>query len=142
MVKQLSVFIENKPGRLKEIICVLADNDIDIKALSLADTTEFGIIRMVVSDAEKAKTVLNDGGVIVRICDILAIAVNDEPGALTKTFGILGDNGVAVEYMYAFGEKLEESSVIAIRTDDMDKAREKLIDGGVSVLKQEDILKM
>ncbi|MDO5311704.1 MAG: acetolactate synthase, partial [Clostridia bacterium] len=79
MVKQLSVFVENKPGRLMEILRALADNMIDIKALSLADTTEFGIIRMIVSDADKAKKVLNNDGVVVRICNVLAVAVNDEP---------------------------------------------------------------
>lgn len=139
MVKQISVFVENKPGRLKDVICTLAENNIDIKALSLADTTEFGIIRMVVSDAEKAKEVLSDSGVIVRICDILAVAVQDVPGALTKTFGILGDNGLPVEYMYAFGEKIGDSSIIAIRTDDMQLAKEKLISGGVTILNNEDI---
>lgn len=142
MVKQLSVFVENKPGRLMEILRALADNMIDIKALSLADTTEFGIIRMIVSDADKAKKVLNNDGVVVRICNVLAVAVNDEPGALMNTFEILSENKISVEYMYAFGEKLGDSSVIAIRTDDMDLAAERLVDGGVTVLEGEDISEM
>lgn len=142
MVKQLSVFVENKPGRLMEILRALADSMIDIKALSLADTTEFGIIRMIVSDAENAKKVLNNDGVVVRICNVLAIAVNDEPGALMNTFEILSENKISVEYMYAFGEKLGDSSVIAIRTDDMDLAAERLADGGVKVLGSDDISEM
>lgn len=142
MVKQLSVFVENKPGRLMEILRNLADNQIDIKALSLADTTEFGIIRMIVSDADKAKKVLNNDGVVVRICNVLAVAVNDEPGALMNTFEILSENKISVEYMYAFGEKLGNSSVIAIRTDDMDLAAERLADGGVKVLESDDISEM
>lgn len=142
MVKQLSVFVENKPGRLMEILRALADSKIDIKALSLADTTEFGIIRMIVSDADKAKKVLNNDGVVVRICNVLAVAVNDEPGALMNTFEILSENKISVEYMYAFGEKLGNSSVIAIRTDDMDLAAERLADGGVTVLEGDDISEM
>ena len=119
MVKQLSVFIENKPGRLMEVLQALAEKNIDIKALSLADTTEFGIIRMVVSNAEAAKEALNENGVIVRI-----------------------DNKISVEYMYAFGEKLKNSSVIAIRTDNPELAEEKLSDGGVTVLEHGDIAEM
>ena len=142
MVKQLSVFVENKPGRLMEVLRALADSMIDIKALSLADTTEFGIIRMIVSDADKAKKVLNNDGVVVRICNVLAVAVNDEPGALMKTFEILSENKISVEYMYAFGEKLGNSSVIAIRTDDMDLAAERLADGGVTILESDDISEM
>ena len=142
MVKQLSVFVENKPGRLMEILRALADSKIDINALSLADTTEFGIIRMIVSDADKAKKVLNNDGVVVRICNVLAVAVNDEPGALMNTFEILSENKISVEYMYAFGEKLGNSSVIAIRTDDMDLAAERLADGGVTVLEGDDISEM
>ena len=142
MVKQLSVFVENKPGRLMEILRALADSMIDIKALSLADTTEFGIIRIIVSDADKAKKVLNNDGVVVRVCNVLAVAVNDEPGALMKTFEILSENKISVEYMYAFGEKLGNSSVIAIRTDDMDLAAERLADGGVTILESDDISEM
>ena len=142
MVKQLSVFIENKPGRLMEVLQALAEKNIDIKALSLADTTEFGIIRMVVSNAEVAKEALNENGVIVRICNVLAVAVNDEPGALMKTIAVLSDNKISVEYMYAFGEKLKNSSVIAIRTDNPELAEEKLSDGGVTVLEHDDIAEM
>lgn len=142
MVKQLSVFIENKPGRLMEVLQALAEKKIDIKALSLADTTEFGVIRMVVSNAEAAKEVLNENGVIVRICDMLVVAVNDEPGALMKAFAILSDNKISVEYMYAFGEKLKDSSVIAIRTDNLELSEEKLAEGGVTVLEHSDIAEM
>ena len=125
MVKQLSVFVENKPGRLMEVLQALAERNIDIKALSLADTTEFGIIRMVVSNAEEAKE-----------------ALKEKPGALMKTFAVLSDNKISVEYMYAFGEKLKNSSVIAIRTDNPELAEEKLSDGGVTVLEHDDIAEM
>ncbi len=133
MVKQISAFVENKPGRLMEILKELAYANVDLKALSLADTTDFGIIRMVVSDNELAKKVLKEDGVVVRISDITAVAVPDEPGALLKALQILSDNGIAIEYMYAFGEKLNGSSVIAIRTDAPDKTEQVLEDGGIAI---------
>lgn len=133
MVKQISAFVENKPGRLREILKALADAKVDLKALSLADTTDFGVIRMVVSDNELAKKVLKDDGVVVRITDITAVAVPDEPGALLKTLQILSENEIAIEYMYAFGEKLNGSSVIAIRTDAPEETEQALKNGGVTI---------
>ena len=124
MVKQISAFVENKPGRLMEILKELAEAKVDLKALSLADTTDFGVIRMVVSDSELAKKVLKEDGVVVRISDVTAVAVPDEPGALLNALQILCDNDIAIEYMYACGEKLNGSSVIAIRTDSTEKTEQ------------------
>ena len=139
MVKQISVFIENKHGSIKEVLNILAENNINIDALSVADTTEFGVARMIVSNAELAQKVLSEAGIIVRVCKITAVAVADEPGALMKTFSILEDNNIAIEYMYAFGEKINGNSVIAIRTDNQELAKECLINGGVAVLEHSDI---
>ncbi len=142
MVKQISVFIENKPGRLMEMLKAVAKNNIDIKAFSLADTTEFGVARMIVSDAEAAKQAINDEGVIVRICSIITIAVPDEPGALMSALEILKSNDISIEYMYAFAEKLDGASVIAIRTGNQELADEALKKGGIRVLSQADIEKL
>ena len=142
MVKQLSVFIENKPGRLMEMLKAVAKGNIDIKAFSLADTTEFGVARMIVSDAEAAKQAINDEGVIVRICSIITIAVPDEPGALMSALEILKSNDISIEYMYAFAEKLDGASVIAIRTGNQELADEALKKGGIRVLSQADIEKL
>lgn len=142
MVKQITVFIENKPGRLMEMLKALAKNDIDIKAFSLADTTEFGIARMIVSDENAAKKAIDDEGVVARICNIITTAVPDEPGALMKALEILKNNGISIEYMYAFAEKLDGASVIAIRTDNQELANETLSKGGVKVLDQSDIEKL
>lgn len=139
MVKQISAFVENKPGRLMEILKELAEAKVDLKALSLADTTDFGVIRMVVSDSELAKKVLKEDGVVVRISDVTAVAVPDEPGALLNALQILCDNDIAIEYMYAFGEKLNGSSVIAIRTDFPEKTEQILKDGGVEIPKNSEI---
>lgn len=134
MVKQISVFIENRHGSISEVLKTLADNNINIDALSVADTTEFGVVRMIVSEPELAQKVLSEDGVIVRVCNITAVAVADEPGALMETFRILGDNNIAIEYMYAFGEKMDDCSVVAIRTDNQELAAECLKEGGVKVL--------
>lgn len=142
MVKQISVFIENKPGRLMEMLKAVAKDNIDIKAFSLADTTEFGVARMIVSDAEAAKQAINDEGVIVRICSIITIAVPDEPGALMSALEILKSNDISIEYMYAFAEKLDGASVIAIRTGNQELADEALKKGGIKVLSQVDIEKL
>ena len=142
MVKQLSVFIENKPGRLMEVLQALAEKNIDIKALSLADTTEFGIIRMVVSNAEAAKEALNENGVIVRICNVLAVAVNDEPGALMKTFAVLSDNKISVEYMYAFISKTDKEAFVILRVEDNDTAEKIFAENNVKRLTQSDIAEM
>ena len=142
MVKQISVFIENKPGRLMEMLKAVAKGNIDIKAFSLADTTEFGVARMIVSDAEAAKQAINDEGVIVRICSIITIAVPDEPGALMSALEILKSNDISIEYMYAFAEKLGGASVIAIRTGNQELADEALKKGGIKVLSQADIEKL
>ena len=139
MVKQISAFVENKPGRLMEILKALAEAKVDLKALSLADTTDFGVIRMVVSDSDLAKKVLKEDGVVVRISDITAVSVPDEPGALLKALQILRDNDIAIEYMYAFGEKLNGSSVIAIRTDAPEKTEQVLKDGGVEIPENSEI---
>ena len=133
MLKQISAFVENKPGRLMEILKALASANVDLKALSLADTTDFGVIRMIVSDNELAKKVLKEDGVVVRITDITAVAVPDEPGALLDALKLLSDNDIAIEYMYAFGETLGNSSVIAIRTEDPEKTEEVLKAGGIVI---------
>ncbi len=101
LVKQLSAFIENKAGRLSEIADTLADNHIDISALSLADTAEYGIIRMIVSDPERAAKVLKESGVVCKITTALAIAIDDVPGGFAKALHILTDSGMEVKYMYA-----------------------------------------
>lgn len=142
MLKQISAFVENKPGRLTEILQALATAHVDLKALSLADTTDFGVIRMIASDNELAKKVLKEDGVVVRITDITAVAVPDEPGALLNALKILSDNGIAIEYMYAFGEKLGNSSVIAIRTEDPEKTEQVLKNGGIVIPCSSEIEKM
>ena len=101
-VKQISVFLENKPGQLRAFTEVLAKRGIDMRALSLADTRDFGIARLIVDDWNKADQVLREEGYVFSTTPVLAVAIPDEPGGLNRVLAFLGDNGVIVEYTYAF----------------------------------------
>lgn len=122
LIKQVSVFIENKVGNLEEVIDAIAENDIDIYALSLADTTDFGILRMIVSDPDKAKAVLKEKGLIVKRTDVIAVTVEDKPGGLTKTLDKMRDNEINIEYMYAFIGKNEKGATVVMKVDKPDEA--------------------
>ena len=138
-VKQISVFVENKFGKISEIINVLAKNSIDISALSLADTSEFGILRLIVDKPELAVDVLKAEGVIVKLNDVLAIAIDDVPGGLAKALTVLTDADVVIEYMYAFIGKTDGKAMTVIRVDNEEKAAEALKNGGVALLTTDDI---
>lgn len=138
-VKQLSVFVENKFGRISEIINALAENSIDISALSLADTSEFGILRLIVDKPELAVDVLKEEGVIVKLNDVLAIAIDDVPGGLAKALTVLTDANVVIEYMYAFIGKADGKAMTVIRVDDEPKAIDALNKGGITLLTTDDI---
>lgn len=122
-INQLSVFIENKTGRLMEIMDVLSANGIDISALSLADTTEFGVLRMIVNDPEKAKKALRESGVIVKTTPVIALPIEDTPGGLAKMLSLLKSENVCVEYMYAFCTRTGGKAAMVMRVDDAEKAQ-------------------
>ncbi len=138
-VKQISVFVENRFGRMADIIDALAQNEIDISALSLADTSEFGVLRLIVDKPDLAVDVLKNEGVIVKLSDVLAIAIDDAPGGLAKALKVLTEANVAIEYMYAFVGKADGKAMTVIRVDDEAKAAEVLKNGGVALLTTEDI---
>ncbi len=138
-VKQISVFVENRFGRMADIIDALAQNEIDISALSLADTSEFGVLRLIVDKPELAVDVLKNEGVIVKLSDVLAIAIDDAPGGLAKALKVLTEANVTIEYMYAFVGKADGKAMTVIRVDDEAKAAEALKNGGVTLLTTEDI---
>lgn len=121
-LKQLSVFLENKPGRLRELCAVLADNGINIITLSLADTEQFGILRLIVKEHDRAKALLEANGFVAKLTDVIAVEVCDQPGGLSAILQIEEESGISVEYMYAFTIKSGENAVLLFRFDDMDKA--------------------
>ncbi len=138
-VEQISIFIENKSGRLAEITGILGKNGINIRALSLADTSDFGILRLIVDDSEKALKVLREQRFTVSITDVIGVEVADSPGGLTSILQILDNNNVNVEYMYAFVERSGDNAVIIFRFDNIDEAISALSKNGIKILPSERI---
>ena len=134
MLKQLSIFISNEAGRLADITGVLRDKGIDIKALSIADTTDFGILRVIVDQPEAAESCLKEAGFTVSITTVLAIGISDRPGGLCSALELLRDHDITVEYMYAFVGRLENLAYVIIRVDDIEKTAEILKAGQIAVL--------
>ncbi len=141
-VEQISVFIENKSGRLAEIARILGEAEINIRALSLADTSDFGILRLIVNDREKAKAVLKEKGFTVSKTEVVAVEVPDRPGGLYQILRKLESEAINVEYMYAFVERCGENAVIIFRFDETDKAIKTLLDGNFNVLEGERLYSM
>jgi len=140
-VKQLSLFLENKPGALSQPMQFLAKAKINILTLSVADTQHFGILRIIVRDWEKAKKLLEKKGCVVKVTDVVAIEVTDRPGGLADILGILEKNGINLEYMYAFTLKRESKGMLVFRFDDPDKAVEVLSKEKITVVGGEELFK-
>ena len=138
-VSQISVFIENKSGRLADVTQTLADAQINIRALSIADTVDYGLLRLIVNDPEKAKNVLTEAGFRVALREVLAIEIPDSPGGLAKVIGIFSEAGLNIEYMYAFVGSSGENAIVIFRVDDIDKAIPVLQNGGARILSGEEL---
>lgn len=139
-VEQISIFIENKSGRLADVTEILAKNGINIRALSLADTVDFGILRLIVSDLEKTKQLLKDGGFTVGQNEVVAVEVPDLPGGLAGILAALQGKDINVEYMYAFVRRCEGNAVLIFRFDEIEKAIDTLQKAGIRILKREEVL--
>ena len=142
LIKQISVFMENVPGKLGEVTEVLSSNNIDMSALSLADTTDFGILRLIVNDPDKACQVLREHDFIVKQSDVLAAVIDDRPGGLSSILKILSNAGVGVEYMYAFVGNKDGHAVVVMRADNADAAMKALESNNVSTLDPKDIYRL
>lgn len=139
VIKQLSVFVENQPGRLAEITDALCKKDIDIRALSIADTTNFGILRLIVNHPSRAETALKEQGFTVSQTDVIGVGVVDQPGGLATALSVLNQAGIAVEYMYAFVSKAEKTAYVILRVEDNEQAEKILRAHHVPVLSAEEI---
>ena len=133
-VEQIAVFLENKSGRLAEITSIIAAENVNIRALSVADTADFGILRLIVDDVEKAKSALKSKGFTVGITNVLAVEVADKVGGLATVLKSIENAGLNVEYMYAFVNKSSENAVLIFRFEDMDKAIGSLQQDGYRLL--------
>lgn len=142
-VKQISVFLENKPGMLHTMTDVLAKNNIDMRALSLAETNDFGIVRIIVDDVYNATTVLKDAGFVHSVTPVLGVSIPDEPGGLNQVVAVLTDAQINVEYMYAFlGGKDVNHAYMIFRVQDLKAAAAALAAKGVKCIDQEEIEKL
>jgi len=139
-IKQISAFIENRPGRLAFMLSVLAKAGIDIRALSIADTTNYGILRLIVDNPEKAKEVLQEEGITVSITNVIGISVPDKPGGLSSVLDQLSSVGIDVSYLYAFVNHAHDEAFVIVRVDDVDKALEVLRKNNVKILTESDIV--
>ena len=137
-VKQISVFIENKKGKLAEATRYIAENDVNLKALSIADTQDFGILRIICENPEKANEVLQAGGYITTMTDVLAAAISDTPGSLASILEVLSEANVVVEYTYAF-LSAKAGAYMIFRVDDNQSAAAALAAAGIKTANQTDL---
>jgi hypothetical protein len=141
-VRQISVFVENKPNKLAEAMKLLKSSKINIRALALADTKDFGILRLIVNDTEKTVDIFKAASYAVTVNEIVAISIPDAPGQLSRVLDILGEKGVNLEYLYAFIGKSDKSVSFVIRVDDNESAYEALTEAGIIQLTENDIAEM
>ncbi len=141
-VEQISIFLENKAGRLAEVARILSGAGVNIRALSLADTSDFGILRLIVDNNGKAKTALKEQGLTVGKTDVVAVEVDDRPGGLSLILDILSKEQINVEYMYAFVQHSGKNAVIIFRFDDIDAAIKLLMENGVKVIEGKTVYTM
>lgn len=139
LVKQVSVFLENKQGRLAEVTKLLSENDVNIRALSIADTTDFGILRLIVNDPELALKVLENSGFTASFKDVLAVGISDEAGSLAKLLMVLQEHSVIIEYMYAFTVKQGNNPLVVLKVSDIEKSAELLKSKGIEVLEEQSV---
>ena len=139
LVEQIAVFLENKSGRLAEITAVLAESNINIRALSVADTADFGILRLIVDNVETAKSVLKENGFTVGKTNVIAVEVEDKTGGLAKVLKCLTIDNINIEYMYAFVNKTGENAVLIFRFEKMEEAIATLQKDGFTIISRQEI---
>ncbi len=142
LVKQISVFVENVPGKLVEVSQILGENNIDMSALSLADSSDFGILRLIVNDPDKAYQVLREHDFVVKQSEVIAVVIDDRPGGLTGVLQLLSGASLSVEYMYAFVGSQDGHAVVVLRANDTEAALKVLEANHVSTLEPKDIYRM
>jgi len=138
-IKQLSIFLENRKGRMKKALDVLEKAGVNIRALSIADTSDFGILRLIVPDPDKTKKLLEDNNFIVKIGEVIAVRMPDNPGGLGVILGILDANNINLEYLYAFVEQKDEIAIVLLHPENISAGIKALETGGAEFISAEDI---
>ena len=138
-IKQLSIFLQNKMGSLAKPLEILTVADVNIKAMCMADTSEFGILRLVVDDPEKGKEALEQNNFLVKMTEIIGVEMNDTPGGLTSILKIIRDNNIDLEYLYAFTHYKTDKAILLLHADDIDKLIEILENNNITIVKSEEV---
>lgn len=141
-INQLSIFVENKAGRLANISEVLFEANVDIRAISIADTSDFGILRLIVDNPDKAVSALKNANIAVSVTSVIAIGINDKPGEFYKAIRLLADDGIGIEYMYAFISREENKAFVILRINEENRALGILQKNGISILTAEQLHNM
>ena len=138
-IKQLSIFLQNRMGSLSKPLEVLTENEINIKAMCMADTSEFGILRLVVDNPEKGQEVLSENNFLVKITEIIGVEMNDTPGGLTTVLQALKDSDIDLEYLYAFTHDKVGKAILLLHADDIDKLIESLQENGIIIVSSDEV---
>ena len=141
-VKQISVFIENKTGKLAEATDFIAKHNINLRALSIAETQDFGILRLIVNDENAAERVLAEKGYLIKVIDVIGVKIGDAPGKLSEALGVLDKAGINVEYLYAFMARTEKHAYVVLRVENNALAESVLVDAGFKLITEADIKKL
>jgi len=139
LLKQLSIFLENKPGKLSEVTKVLKDNNINIRALSMADTSDFGILRLIVPNVENVYKILKEHHFTVKITEVIAVKISDRPGGLNEILNYFSEENINVEYMYAFVNRSGDNAIIVFKVHNIQHAINILVKNNIEIFKYEDI---
>lgn len=141
-IKQLTVFVENKQGALVSITDTLAKNNVNIRALSIADTNDFGILRLIVNEEEIAEKTLSEQGYLIKITEVVGVKIGDAPGKLTAALAVLDNAGINMEYLYAFMSRTEKHAYVVLRVEDNEIAESALENAGFHIITDADVKKL
>ena len=141
-IKQITVFVQNKKGTVVSVTDILSKNNINLRALSIAETQDFGILRLIVNDEAAAEAALKENGFLIKTIDVVGVKISDEPGKLTSALDVLDKAGINVEYLYAFMARTEKHAYVVIRVEDNEVAESVLANAGFKMISAQDIKKL
>ena len=141
-IKQLTVFVQNQKGTVVSVTDILSKNNVNIRALSIAETQDFGILRLIVNNEATAEAVLKEKGYLIKVIDVVGVKIGDEPGKLTEALSVLDKANINVEYLYAFMTRTEKHAYVVLRVEDNDIAESILRDAGFKIISESDVSKL
>ena len=141
-IKQITVFVQNKKGTVVSVTDTLSKNNVNLRALSIAETQDFGILRLIVNDEATAEKVLKENGYLIKVIDVLGVKIGDEPGKLTSALDVLDKANINVEYLYAFMARTEKHAYVVLRVEENEEAENALVNAGFKMITEADIRKL